>query len=407
MKNTKITLSLFINYFVFAILLNSVGTVILQVQNNFQVGQTAASVLEACKDLSIAALSFFAFSFFNRLGYKKAMLLALGVVSVVCMLTPSFASFGMTEILFIAVGASFALIKMSVYGTIGLITDNEKEHISLMNFLESFFMIGILSGNFLFSFYVKNNPNGTDWFSVYYVLGGLSLLAFLLLWTSPLDESSIQREEAKNIGNEFSEMLTLLKTPIVLVFVVCAFFYVLMEQSIMSWLPTFNQDVLKLSTYLSIQMASMLALFTALGRFLAGIVMRKIEWYTTLTICLILSAVLVLIAIPMAQNADGSQATTWLEAPIATFIFPLIGLLIAPIYPAINSLILNTLPKYKHGLMSSLIIVFSALGGTTGSLITGRIFETLGGQKAFYFSLLPIVVLLISLYFFKKLQAKS
>lgn len=241
-----------------------------------------------------------------------------------------------------------------------------------------------------FFFYVKNNPNGTDWFSVYYVLGGLSLLAFILLWTSPLDESSIQRSEAKNIRKEFSEMLDLLKTPIVLVFIVCAFFYVLMEQSIMSWLPTFNQDVLKLSTFLSIQMASMLALFTALGRFLAGVVMRKIEWYTTLTICLLLSALLVLIAIPLAQNADGSQATTWIEAPIATFVFPLIGLLIAPIYPAINSLILNTLPKYKHGLMSSLIIVFSALGGTTGSLITGRIFETLGGQKVILFSLLPI-----------------
>jgi predicted MFS family arabinose efflux permease len=64
-------------------------------------------------------------------------------------------------------------------------------------------------------------------------------------------------------------------------------------------------------------------------------------------------------------------------------------------------------PKQKHGIMSGLIIVFSALGGTTGSIITGNIFGKLGGQTAFYFSLIPIGVLLVGLFFFKKLQAKS
>jgi hypothetical protein len=57
MQNWKIKLSLFLNYFVFAILLNSVGTVILQVQNNYHITQGAASMLEAFKDLSIAATS--------------------------------------------------------------------------------------------------------------------------------------------------------------------------------------------------------------------------------------------------------------------------------------------------------------------------------------------------------------
>ena len=37
MHNWKIKLSLFINYYVFAILLNSSGIAILQVQNNFAV----------------------------------------------------------------------------------------------------------------------------------------------------------------------------------------------------------------------------------------------------------------------------------------------------------------------------------------------------------------------------------
>ena len=89
MSNFKIKLSLFLNYFVFAILLNSVGTVILQVQNNFNVSKSSASVLEAFKDLSIAFASFVIASFVIRIGYKKAMLLALALVAAMCLIMPS------------------------------------------------------------------------------------------------------------------------------------------------------------------------------------------------------------------------------------------------------------------------------------------------------------------------------
>jgi MFS transporter, FHS family, glucose/mannose:H+ symporter len=405
MKNWQIKVSLFLNYFVFAILLNSVGTVILQVQNNFDVSKSSASILEACKDLSIALFSFLVASYITRLGYKRSMLIALGLVSVACFIMPSLSSFAMTKVLFMVVGASFALIKMSVYGTIGLITSDEKEHISFMSFIEGFFMIGILTGNFVFSLYVDdNNPKSLEWFKIYYLLGGLSLVALFLLWSAPLDETTAKSPAKKDLVTEFSEMFKLLVIPLVLVFVLCAFFYVLIEQSIMSWLPTFNKEVLKLPTSISIQMAIILPASTAIGRFLAGIVLQKIDWFVALTGCLIAAAGLVLLAIPLAQGIDASQATGWGNMPVAAYIFPMIGLLLAPIYPAINSLILNKLPIQKHGLMSGLIIVFSALGGTTGSLITGNIFQHFGGENAFYFSLIPITILITGLYFFKRLQ---
>ena len=53
-------------------------------------------------------------------------------------------------------------------------------------------------------------------------------------------------------------------------------------------------------------------------------------------------------------------------------------------------------------LMAGLIVVFSALGGTSGSIITGTLFERIGGQSAFYFSLIPIGAVLLSLYLFKR-----
>ena len=408
MNTTKIKLSLFLNYFVFAILLNSVGTVILQVQNNFGVTKGAASVLEAFKDLSIAITSFLIASYVVRLGYKKTMLAALAFVTLICLAMPSMNSFWMTKMLFAVTGISFALIKVSVYATLGLVTSNKKEHLSLMSFLESFFMVGVLSGNFIFSAFVDNDhPESRAWFSVYYLLAALSAIAFLLLLSAPLDETTVKKEElkeSKSLSDDFRGMLKLIILPLVLVFIGCAFFYVLIEQSIMSWLPTFNKDVIKLNTSLSIQMASIMSASIALGRFLAGLLLRKIGWIYVLTGCLLAAGALVLITVPLTNNITGQTISLLKDVPLAAYAFPLIGLFLAPIYPAINSVILSNLPAHKHASMSGLIVVFSALGGTTGSIITGHIFEAWGGQTAFYFSLAPIAVLLILLFLFKKLQ---
>lgn len=409
MQHFRIRLSLFLNYFVFAILLNSVGTVILQVQNNFGVSKGAASVLEGFKDLPIAITSFLIASYVVRIGYKKTMLIALALVTGMCLIMPSAPSFLMTKLLFATVGISFALIKVSVFATLGLVTGSKKEHLSLMSFLESFFMVGVLTGYFIFASVVdNNNPQSTKWFTIYYLLAGLSALAFMLLLTTKLDESSVKKEEeGKTLSGDFLEMLKLIAFPLVLVFIFSAFFYVLIEQSIMSWLPTFNKDVLKLPTSMSIQMASILSGAIALGRLLAGIVLKKIDWLVVLLSCLAGAAAIVLITVPLTNNIPGTAISKLSDIPLVGFAFPLIGLFLAPVYPAINSVILSNLPAHKHAAMSGLIVVFSALGGTTGSIITGHVFDAYGGQTAFYSSLAPIAILAILLIAFKRLQPKN
>jgi FHS family glucose/mannose:H+ symporter-like MFS transporter len=80
-----------------------------------------------------------------------------------------------------------------VYATLGIVTENKKEHASLMNFIESFFMIGILTGYFIFSAFVDESATQSDsWLKVYYLLAGISAIAFVLLLLTKLDESSVQ-----------------------------------------------------------------------------------------------------------------------------------------------------------------------------------------------------------------------
>ena len=71
MKHVGIKIALFLNYFVFAFLLNSVGTVILQVQRSMEISKASASILEGFKDIPIAIASFYTRLIFTKNWLEK------------------------------------------------------------------------------------------------------------------------------------------------------------------------------------------------------------------------------------------------------------------------------------------------------------------------------------------------
>lgn len=403
MKNQRILLALFLIYFVFAILLNSVGTVILQVINNYDVSKSGASILEAFKDLPIAVVSFLVASFLPRLGYKNAMLAALAIVTAACVAMPLLPGFATAKLLFLCVGVAFALVKVSVYSTLGLIATDRRHHASIMNTLEGVFMVGVLSAYWVFAHFIDSgNPKSQSWLQVYWVLGGLCVFTSVLLATTRFDESDARLPAGRSRWEDFTAMFKLFLKPLVCVFVLTAFLYVLIEQSVGTWLPTFNNEILKLPAAMSVQVASIFAACLALGRLSAGVVMRKVHWYTVMNGCVIGMAAMVLLALPLTRDLAIDANVTWANAPLATFLFPLIGLFMAPIYPGINSVMLSSLPKNQHSCMTGLLVIFSALGGTTGSFITGYVFGNFSGHFAFYLTLVPITLVLITLFFFRR-----
>lgn len=403
-STARIKLSLYINYFVFAILLNSVGIVILKSQNIYGVDEIAASTLELFKDLPIAIVSFLVASFLPRLGYKKSMLLALAIVAVACIMMYFGNSFWSAKILFAAVGASFALIKISVYSVIGLISEDEKEHNSLMSSIEGFFMFGIALAYFLFpAFNSETNPSA--WLNVYWFLAALAMLSFLFLWTSSFEEGDVV--PGKNLVEDFKKMFALLTKLLVLVFVVSAFVFVMVEQGIMTWLPTFNDRVLNLNFELATMMSSILAISAGIGRYLAGILAKKFSWFYILLVCIVLSMLMVIFVLPLAVNATPIEINKFSDIPLMGYVFPMIGLFIAPIYPLLNSAVLFALPKRVHSPMAGLIIIFSAVGGTLGSRLIGILFKQVGGANAFYYTLIPLGLLLISLVALYKLTSNA
>src|SRR5450830_698994 len=403
MKTRRILFILFLIYFVFAILLNSVGTVILQIINNYGVSKGAASVLEGFKDLPIAVVSFLVASFLPRLGYKKAMLTGLAIVTLACLAMPLVPGFATAKLLFLCVGVSFALVKVSVYSTLGLVATSPRHHAGIMNTLEGFFMIGVLCAYWVFGWFIDSaDPRSTSWLNVYWLLAALCAVTFVLLALTTFDESLAALPAERTPAQDFAAMLKLFFKPLVCIFVITAFLYVLVEQSVGTWLPTFNNEILKLPAAMSVQVTSIFAACLAIGRLSAGVLMRKLNWYPVLNVCVIGMAAMVLLALPLTHDVVLDPNISWSTAPIATFLFPLIGLFMAPVYPGINSVMLSSLPKNQHSAMTGLLVIFSALGGTTGSLITGYVFGNFNGHFAFYLTLVPITIVLIMLYFFKK-----
>jgi len=396
----NIRISLYINYFVFAILLNSVGIVILKSQQVYGVDEIQASTLELFKDLPIAIVSFLVASFLPRIGYKQAMLMALALVTLGCMMMYLGNSFTSARLLFALVGISFALIKVSVYSTIGLVTQNKNEHNSLMSSIEGVFMFGIALAYFLFPAFNKTeDPN--SWLNVYPFLAILCVLSFLMLWKVDFAKGEVAAEA--NLKEDFLQMWKLLSKILVIVFVFAAFLFVMIEQGIMTWLPTFNSRVLKLPENVSIMMASILAISLGLGRIMAGFATKKFSWLQVLSVCLIMAMTMVLFVLPKTLQAQVNEINSISDIPLIGYAFPLVGLFIAPIYPLLNSVVLSSLPKALHSPMTGLIVIFSALGGTLGSRIIGWLFKTVGANQAFYYTLIPMVILFICLFVLDRL----
>jgi len=401
MTHFRLKLSLIINFIVVGILLNSVGIVILQVIENYSVTKEAASILEAFKDLSIAIFSFLLASSIPKFGYKRSMIFALIILILSSILMMMLNNFLMSKLMFAMIGFSFALIKVSTYSTVGIITSNSDDHASLMSILEGFFMVGVLSGYWVFGYFIESTS--FSWLDTYWVLTLLCILALINLITTKLDESKVESENFNTL-HEFLDMLALVRFPLTIIFILSAFFYVLIEQSIQTWLPTFNREILYLPASISVQIVSILAGAIALGRISGGYFIKKFHWLPVLTICIISAMLLIILVIPLTSGFNPGDIESWWDVPLAAYLLPLIGMFLGPIYPSLNSSILSVLPNNKQSAMTGLIVIFSALGGTTGSLITGQIFGRFSGQTAFYFTLIPLSMLFIFLIIYNKVR---
>src|SRR5262245_868698 len=326
------------------------------------------------------------------------MLLGLLAVTLASMLVALVAGFWVTPVLYMTIGASFALMKGSVYSTVGLITRDQGEHTALMNVLEGIFQVGALVGPLFFSVVLGA---GHSWRTTYWIIAALSALALALLLATSLDEREVETH-LEQAG--FVEMLKLLRLPMVWGFVLCAWLYVMIEQSFGTWLPTFHERVFGLSPALAAGLLSLYAGSIALSRFLMGYLSRRFSWLAVQLTLLAGGFLLTLgVLLLTVGRQAGATVESWSGVPALALAFSCMGFFIGPIYPTIVSIVLGRLEKARHPAMTGLIIVFSALGGTTGSFIVGFISRGFNTHDAFFYPLVPMTLLGVLLVPYRRL----
>lgn len=398
--------ALALTYALLGILMNSVGAVILQSIRHLDATRMMGSSLEACKDLSVVAASFLLATRVPAFGYRRALIAVLATMAAACLAASFAESFVAMQLLFVITGLGFGVAKIATYSTIGLLARDSADHASITGTIEGVFMIGVLVGAWLFGWFIGADEQGGGWLRVYWLLAGLCITAALLWLTVTLDE-----REAVAQGSEpaagWREMARLGLLPATVAILLGLFLYVLVEQGIGTWLPTFNSEVLHLPAAISVQMSSIFLAALALGRLASGIVLRRVEWLPVLLGCLAAIALIVIATLPLARQVEPGTGLGWADMPLAAYLFPLLGFFLAPIYPTICSVALSALPRHRHPPMVGLIVIFSALGGTIGSFLTGMLFEHLSGALAFYFVLLPVALIAFLLPAIRARQAQG
>lgn len=391
---------LFLNFFLFAMLLNSVGIVILKAQKVYGINPIQASVIEASKDMLIAIAAFVVASVISKIGYKTSMLLALGLTTIAQLAMYYGDDYYWLLFLYASIGFSFALVKISVYTLIGIVSQSKREHASLLSKAEGIFSFGVVFMFLFFPFF--NDPDVQDgWLNAYLVLSLFSLILFLWLLITPFGLKTPQIDSS--YLQEFKRFLILNRNIVVVIFLLSTFFFVGIEQGVMSWLPTFNNLGAQLGENLSIIAAGVFTLTIALGRIINSYLVKLVDPFRILFICIIVSEIIIYYGIPITLSVDLEGVNSFLEIPFKFYTFSLVGLFLAPIYPNLNSVILSATPVNLHSHMTGLIIIFSALGGTLGSRFIGYLTNEFGIIYAFDRMFIPIAMLLLCVLMLKVL----
>jgi MFS transporter, FHS family, glucose/mannose:H+ symporter len=398
-------LKILVTFTCLSLMCSGLPVFVLQAVSYYKASPIAAGTLESYMNIPIILCSLVMFSILLKTGFKKSLIITYIVTTIACFLIPFFNSLWAIRAYLIITGIIMVSVKVICYSSVGLVTNNKEEHASFINILEALFTTGWICGMWLFSYFLKVFPE--HWIYIFWVFSGLSIF-LLILWTvTPFNESEIKSQEDEPILKQFKGLIYILGSTFIL-FVLLLGSYESLEQGIGSWLPSFNHQVLGIQKYLSVEVASMLTLSIALGRFVGAFVVRYVKWYKMLFVNFIIAIGLFICIIMEVQQGAGASAETFLQLPLIAFGIPLIGFFIGPVYPTLASSVMTSFSKKHHALIISLIMILGSFFDSVSSKIIGILFAFIGGISAFtYAILIPLIILLICVIPYYKLTNKK
>lgn len=376
-------------FFCLSLFTSVLSTFVLQAVNYYHVSNASAGALESYQNITQIFLSFVAFSVLLNLGYKRAMITMLSLMSLLCLAMPFLNYFWILRVYLVFLGFALVFLKIGIYSSIGLVTNSQKKHAFFVAIIETTWMIASVVGMWILSLFLHK----IHWLDAFWIFAGFGIINVILWVIATLNEEALNTEKDKKISAQLKDLAQLFKSKLILSFIVIAFVAGLVEQGINAWLPAFYRGVINLPSSYSVQLASLFLLSMAMGRVIIIFLLNYIRWDRILLLFYGCGALFLIIILNLVKDDGGIMINSWTDVPMVALLFPLIGIFIAPTSPILNSTILSTFPKAQHTLVMTVITIFGALTGSIAARLLGGLFDWLGGIQAFQITtIVPLIL---------------
>lgn len=265
---------------------------------------------------------------------------------------------------------------------------------SKMNFLHCFYGIGVAASPYVMSLALGADDN---WRKGYVIIGVIQFaIALIAVLSLPLWKKAEKKDESDNpTPPKPLTLFQLLKMPAVRMSCFAFFSYCALELCAGSWSSTYFVNIKGLTSDKAAQIAMLFYVGLASGRFLSGIVARKVgRWKIIGISSLILFVALVLFVLPLPVFV----------AAVALFF---IGLGCGPVFPNLTHL---TPQNFGEDISQSVIGVQQA-SSYTGIMLMPWLFGILAQAISTaifpYYLLLLFVIFALTLFMLKKAVSKK
>ncbi|HJO94395.1 MAG TPA: MFS transporter [Victivallales bacterium] len=378
---------------------------IMQAVAYFHVSATSAGGLETYQNATVAILSFISFSFLLKVGYRRSLMIVLLVMIFIGIVTPIVNEFWMMKLFLVFVGLALVSIKVAVYSTVTLITENKKQHAIFITVIEATCMISSMLGMWILSEFIKFNLE--HWMYALWFFSVLAIINFIVWCFVKLDESVLMKEKAESVSQQIKEIWTLLKYKVVWYAIILFFLASLVETCFAVWLPGFYQESMAVKASLILQIGSMFVFALAAGRIFVAFLLKYLSWNKVLFIFYLVGCILLITILITIHKPEHAVTGIW-SIPFIALLLPLMGFFLAPSTPLINSSILTSTPEPKHALMMTIMTITFAISGSLAARLLGFLFDEFGGVTGLKIAtVVPLVIMVLMVIPYARALRKS
>lgn len=241
----KLRLGLLGTVWVFSTFVCVLSTFIMQAVSYYHVSPTSAGTLETFQNATIIVVSFIAFSYILKVGYKKALMSVIALMTVVCIIAPLIDSYWMIKVYLICCGIVLVGVKIGIYSSVSIATENESKQASFLSLLDATWMLASMVGMWILAFFIKHFPD--NWLYSMWIFALLGILSLVMWIFIPFDESAIEKEKNLSFIQQVKDILKICKNKLVYAVIVVVFISSVIEMGVGAWLPGFYQQAMSIS----------------------------------------------------------------------------------------------------------------------------------------------------------------